>query len=92
MYSALKALHYFCKSCIAKTLKYMLGSNKSLSTWLPCVSRLTGSELHGQEEPACTCPAKATTSMLFTAINTVKFPSAITRLSWALPLSYYRAT
>jgi len=37
-------------------------------------------------------PANATTSVLFTAANTVKFPSAVTQSSWALPLSYYRAS
>jgi len=31
-----------------------------------------------------------TTGMLFTATNAVKFPSAVTRLSWALLLGYYR--
>jgi len=54
-------------------------------------SRLTGSELQGQEETACTRPADATTGVLFTATNAVKFPSAVTRLSWELLLSYYRA-
>jgi len=54
-------------------------------------SRLTGSELQGQEEAACVRPADATTGVLFTATNAVKFPSAVTWLSWALPLSYYRA-
>jgi len=29
--------------------------------------------------------------VLFTATNAVKFPSAVIQLSWALPLSYYRA-
>jgi len=48
--------------------------------------------LQGQEEAACACPANATTGMLFTATNAVKFPSAVTQLSWALPLSYYRAS
>jgi len=33
-----------------------------------------------------------TTSVLFTATNAVKFPITVTRLSWALPLSYYRAS
>jgi len=55
------------------------------------ISRLTGSESQGQEA-ACAHPANATTSVLFTATNTVKFPSAVTRSSWALPLSYYRAS
>jgi len=53
------------------------------------ISRLTSSELQGQEA-ACARPADTTTSMLFTATNTVKFPSAITQSSWVLPLSYYR--
>jgi len=56
------------------------------------ISRLTGSESQGQEEAACARPANATTSVLLTATNAVKFPSAVTRLSWALPLSYYRAS
>ena len=56
------------------------------------ISRLTSSESQGQEEAACTSPANATTGVLFTATNTVKFPSAVTRSSWALPLSYYRAS
>jgi len=54
-------------------------------------SKLTGSESHSQEEAACTHPANATTSVLFTATNAVKFPSAVTQSSWVLPLSYYRA-
>jgi len=60
--------------------------------WLSHASRLTGSESQGQEEVACACPANATTGVLFTATNAVKFPSAVTRLSWALPFSYYRAS
>jgi len=36
-------------------------------------------------------PADATTGVLFTATNVVKFPIAVTRSSWALLLSYYRA-
>jgi len=36
--------------------------------------------------------ANATTSVLFTATNAVKFPIAVTRSSWALLLSYYRAS
>jgi len=55
-------------------------------------SRLTGSESQGQEEAVCIRPAGVTTGVLFTATNTVKFPSAVTRLSWALLLSYYRAS
>jgi len=42
------------------------------------ISRLTGSESQGQEEAA---PANATTGVLFTATNTVKFPSAVTQSS-----------
>jgi len=34
------------------------------------VLRLTGSELRGQEEAACACPANVTTIVLFTATNT----------------------
>jgi len=41
-------------------------------------SRATGSELQGQEEAACAHPTDMTTSVLFTATNTVKFPSAVT--------------
>jgi len=44
-------------------------------------SRLTGSELQGQEEAACACPPDATTGVLFTATNVVKFPSAVTHSS-----------
>jgi len=55
-------------------------------------SRLTGSESQGQKEAACAHPANATTSVLFTATNAVKFPSTVTRSSWALPLSYYRSS
>jgi len=57
-----------------------------------CMSKLTGSESQGQEEAACTHPANATTSVLFTATNAVKFPNAVTRSSWGLLLSYYRAS
>jgi len=57
-----------------------------------CISRLTGSELQGQEEAACAHPANATTGVLFTATNAMKFPSTVTRSSWALPLSYYSAS
>jgi len=42
------------------------------------LSRLTGSELQGQEEAACTRPADVTTGVLFTATNAVKFSSAVT--------------
>jgi len=45
-----------------------------------------------QEEAAYACPANATTSVLFTATSAVKFPSTVTRSSWALPLGYYRAS
>jgi len=55
-------------------------------------SRLTGSELQGQEEATCARPANATTGVLFTATNAMKFPSAVTQSSWVLPLSYYRAS
>jgi len=55
------------------------------------ISRLTGSESQGQEEAACVYPADTTTSVLFTATNTMKFPSAVTRSSWTLLLSYYKA-
>jgi len=58
----------------------------------PLISRLTGSESWGQEEATCTHPANVTTGVLFTATNTVKFTSAVTRSSWALLLSYYRAS
>jgi len=54
-------------------------------------SRLTGSESQGQEEAACARSTDETTGVLFTATNTVKFPSAVTRSSWAVLLSYYRA-
>jgi len=43
-----------------------------------CKSRLTGSELQGQEEAACKCPAYTTTGVLFTGNNTVKIASAVT--------------
>jgi len=56
------------------------------------ISRLIGSESQGQEEAACTHPADTTTGVLFTATNVVKFSSAVTWSSWALPLSYYRAS
>jgi len=55
-------------------------------------SRLTGSEPQGQEEAACVHSANTTTGMLFTGTNAVKFPSTVTLLSWALPLSYYRVS
>jgi len=54
--------------------------------------RLTSSELQGQEESACSYSADATTSVLFTGPNTVKFASALTRSFWALSFSYYRVT
>jgi len=55
-------------------------------------SGLTGSESQGQEEAVYARPANTTTGVLFTATNAVKFPIAVTRSSWALPLSYYRAS
>jgi len=55
------------------------------------LSRLISSESQGQEA-ACARPDDATTGVLFTATNAVKFPCAVTWLSWALPLSYYRAS
>jgi len=55
-------------------------------------SKITGNESQGQEEAACACPANTTTGLLFTAPNVVKFLSTVTRSSWALPLSYYRAS
>jgi len=56
------------------------------------LSRLTSSESQGQEEEACTRPANATTCVLFTGTNAVKFPSAVTRSSCALLFIYYRAS
>jgi len=55
-------------------------------------SRLTGSISQDQEDAAYTHSADVTTGVLFTATNTVKFPSAVTQLSWVLPLTYYRAS
>jgi len=55
-------------------------------------SRLTGSESQGQKEAACARQANATTGVLFTATNAVKFPSTVSQLSWALLVSYYRAS
>jgi len=55
-------------------------------------SRLTSSESQGQEETACVRPGNATTGVLFTATNAMKFSSAVTQSSWALPLSYYRVS
>jgi len=55
------------------------------------LSRLTSSELQGQEEVARICPANVTTGVLFIATNAVKFPSTVTWSSWAVPFSYYRA-
>jgi len=60
--------------------------------WFHGLSRLTGSESQGQEEAACACPANVTTHVLFTVTNAVKFPSTVTWSSWALLLSYYRAS
>jgi len=56
------------------------------------ISRLTGSELQGQEEAACAHPTNVTTGVLFTATNAVKFLSTLTQSSWTLLLSYYRAS
>ena len=56
------------------------------------LSRLTGSELQGQEEAACVRPSNTTNGVIFTATNAGKFPSAVTLSSWALPLSYYRVS
>jgi len=56
------------------------------------ISRLTGSELQGQEEAVCVCPANATTGVLFTGTNAVKFPSTVTWSSCTLPLSYYSSS
>jgi len=56
------------------------------------LSRLTSIESQGQEEAACGRPANATTGVLFTGTNALKFPSSVTRSSCALPLSYYRAS
>jgi len=53
--------------------------------------RCIKTQLQGQEEAACACPADVTTGVLFTATNAVKLPSTVTRSPWALPLSYYRA-
>jgi len=58
----------------------------------PRISRLTGSDSQGQEEAACARSANVTTGVLFTATNAVKFSSIVTQSSWALPLSYYRAS
>jgi len=44
-------------------------------------SRLTGSESQGQEEVVCVRPAYATTGVLFTGTNVVKFASTVTRSS-----------
>jgi len=56
------------------------------------LSRLTGSESRGQEEAACARPANATTSVLCTGTNAVKFPSSVTQSSYVLLFSYYRAS
>jgi len=42
------------------------------------LSKLASSESQGQEEAACTRPANATTGVLFTGTNAVKFPSTVT--------------
>jgi len=44
-------------------------------------SRLTGSELQGQEEASYARPAYAITCVLFTDTNAMKFTSAIIQLS-----------
>jgi len=62
-----------------------------LSKFVDTAIKTPSSESQGQEEAACTRPANTTTGVLFTATNAVKFPSAVTQLSWALQLSYYRA-
>jgi len=41
-------------------------------------SKLTSSESQGQEEAACTRPAYATTSVLFSGTNAVKFANPLT--------------
>jgi len=55
-------------------------------------SRLTSNELYSQEETACACPTDTTTGVLFAATNAVKYPSTVTLSSFALLLSYYRAS
>jgi len=49
------------------------------------------SESQGQEEAACARSTNVTTGALFSYSYTkaVKFPIAVTRSSWTLPLSYY---
>jgi len=74
-----------CNSCLSLNCEIL--SNNTISK----LSRLTGSESQGQEAAACMHPAYATTSVLFTGTNAVKFPSAVTWSTWALPLSYFRA-
>jgi len=69
--------------CLTNRVNFKIVSSKS---------RVTSSESQGQEETACACPANTTIDVLFTATNAVKFPSTVTRSSWALPLSYYRAS
>jgi len=54
-------------------------------------SRLTSSELQGQEETAYVHPAYTTTGVLFTGTNVVKFASTVTWSCWGLSLSYYKA-
>jgi len=48
--------------------------------------------LQGQEEVAIACPADVINGVLFTGTTAVKFASTMTWLSWALLLSYYRAS
>jgi len=65
-----------------------LEANILFNNFLTCIiivkhalSRLTTSELQGQEEAACKHPANTTTNVLFTATIAVKFASAVTRSS-----------
>jgi len=58
----------------------VLLKDESLTTMMPLYykSRLTGSESQGQEETACAHPPYATTGVLFTGPNAVKFAIAVT--------------
>jgi len=67
-------------------------SQKNFSALYSITIKLTSSESQGPKEAACTRPANVTTGVLFTATNAVKFPSAVTQTSWALPFSYYKAS
>jgi len=51
-------------------------------------SRLTGSELQGQEAAAYVCPAYATTGVLFT--GTYQYCEICKRCNLVLSLSYYK--